>query len=188
MKFDVWKDILSQTSYFKSQLDLVTLGEFGEGNLKSWEMLRVEGLGWNLVGKISTSPRYMIDITQIDPLSLGSLGGGANSEKLVIFNLWRSDWILMKFDVWKDIVSQSSYLKFRPDKVTLGGDGGRELKSWKTLRVEGSGWNVVGKIITSPRYMIDITRTDLLSLAELVRGSILKNQKKRGIFNLWWSD
>ena len=81
----------------------------------------------------------------------------------------------MKFDVWKDIVSQSAYFKSRPDPVTLGGvsrDGivdtsvtlesrrsgsiladprnsslsicslrgvGWDLKSWKTLRVEGSG-------------------------------------------------
>ena len=46
----------------------------------------------------------------------------------------------MKFDVWKDIMSQSSYFKSRPDPVKgkLGG-GGRYLKSWKTLRVEGSG-------------------------------------------------
>ena len=44
----------------------------------------------------------------------------------------------MKFDVWKDIVSQSSYFKSRPDLVTLGELGGN-LKSWKTLRVEGSG-------------------------------------------------
>ena len=33
------------------------------------------------MGKISTRPRYMIDITGTDPLSLGWLGGG-NSEKL----------------------------------------------------------------------------------------------------------
>ena len=46
----------------------------------------------------------------------------------------------MKFDVWKDIVSQSSYFKSRPNPVTLSGvrvEGGN-LKSWKTLRVEGS--------------------------------------------------
>ena len=30
----------------------------------------------------------------------------------------------MEFDFWKDIVSQSSYLKSRPDLVTLGGVGG----------------------------------------------------------------
>ena len=30
-------------------------------------------------------------------------------------------WILMKFDVWNDIVSQSSYFKSRPDLMTLGG-------------------------------------------------------------------
>ena len=46
----------------------------------------------------------------------------------------------MKFDVWKDIVSQSSYFKSRPDLMTLGGElEGGNLKSWKTLRVEGSG-------------------------------------------------
>ena len=44
MKFDVWKDIVSQSSYFKSQPDPVTLGGV-EGNLKSWKMLRVEGSG-----------------------------------------------------------------------------------------------------------------------------------------------
>ena len=44
----------------------------------------------------------------------------------------------MKFDVWKDIVSQSSYFKSRPNPVTLGGVGG-DLQSWKTFRVEGSG-------------------------------------------------
>ena len=27
----------------------------------------------------------------------------------------------MKFDVWNDIVSQSSYFKSRPDLMTLGG-------------------------------------------------------------------
>ena len=32
----------------------------------------------------------------------------------------------MKFDVWKDIVSQSSSFKSRPDLVTLGGVGGRD--------------------------------------------------------------
>ena len=30
----------------------------------------------------------------------------------------------MKFDVWKDILSQSSYFISRPDLVTLGGVGG----------------------------------------------------------------
>ena len=45
MKFDVWKDIVSQSSYFKSRLDLATLGELGGGNLKSWKTLRAEGLG-----------------------------------------------------------------------------------------------------------------------------------------------
>ena len=35
------------------------------------------------MGKISTSPRYVIDITVMDPFSLGELeGGGVNSEKI----------------------------------------------------------------------------------------------------------
>ena len=46
----------------------------------------------------------------------------------------------MKFEVWKYIVSQRSYFYSRLDPVTLGGiEGGGDLKSWKTLRVEGSG-------------------------------------------------
>ena len=47
------------------------------------------------------------------------------------------------------LVAQTSYFKFRPDPVSLGGVGG--WKSWKTLRVERSGWNLMGRIITSPR-------------------------------------
>ena len=58
------------------------MGRFGGGNLKSWKTLRVEKSGLKLVGKISTRPRYVIDITRTDPLSLGELGGGVNSEKL----------------------------------------------------------------------------------------------------------
>ena len=38
------------------------------------------------------------------------------------------DGILMKFDVWYDIVSQSSYFKSRPDLMTLGAVGGGEPK------------------------------------------------------------
>ena len=45
----------------------------------------------------------------------------------------------MKFEFSNDIVSQSSYFKSRPDLMTLGGVGGGNLKSWKILRVEGSG-------------------------------------------------
>ena len=45
----------------------------------------------------------------------------------------------MKFIVWKEILSQSSYFKSRLDPMTLGGIEGGNLKSWKTLRVEGSG-------------------------------------------------
>ena len=57
-----------------------------------------------------------------------------------------------------------------------------DLKSWKTLRVEGSGRNLVGKISRSPRCVIDITRMDPLYLGELRSGLILKNEKKMRYF------
>ena len=41
----------------------------------------MERSGENLIGIISTSSRYVIDITRRDLLSLGELGGGVNSEK-----------------------------------------------------------------------------------------------------------
>ena len=41
-------------------------------------------------------------------------------EKMKFFNLRPGDGILMKFDVWKDIMSQSSYIKSRPDPVDIG--------------------------------------------------------------------
>ena len=44
----------------------------------------------------------------------------------------------MKIDVWKDIMSQSSYIKFQPYLVK-GMLGGGDLNSRKMLRVEGSG-------------------------------------------------
>ena len=49
------------------------MGEL-RGDLKSWKTLRVEESRRNFVGKISKSPRYVIDITRTDPLSLGELG------------------------------------------------------------------------------------------------------------------
>ena len=53
-------------------------------------------------------------------------------------------------------MSHSSYFKSRPDVFTLGGVGGGNQKSWKTLI------NVV--------FVIDVTRLDLLSLVELCGG------------------
>ena len=81
MKFDVWKDTVSQSSYLNSRPDPVTYGGVG-GNLKSWKTLRVEGSERDSVVKISTSPRYVIDITGMDPLSLGESGGRVNSKKI----------------------------------------------------------------------------------------------------------
>ena len=74
----------------------------------------------------------------------------------------------MKFDIWKELVSQSSYLKSRPDLLTLGGGvGGGNRKSWKTLRVEKSGRNLVGRISKCCIYVIDLTVLDPLSVWEL---------------------
>ena len=67
----------------------------------------------------------MIGITETDPALFGGAGGGGNSEKLekneVFLTYERSNRILMKFDIWKDIVSQNSYCKSRPNPVTFGG-------------------------------------------------------------------
>ena len=51
MKFDIWKGIVSQSFYFKSRPDPLTLGGVGGGDLKSWQTLRVEGIGMKLGGK-----------------------------------------------------------------------------------------------------------------------------------------
>ena len=67
---------MSQSSYFKSRPDLLTLGGVGGGNRKSWKTLRVEISGYNLVGRISKRLRYVIDVTGLDSVSLGVLGGG----------------------------------------------------------------------------------------------------------------
>ena len=95
----------------------------------------------------------------------------------------------MKFDVWKYIMSQSSYIKYQPYAVKgmLRG-GGRNLNSWKKLRVEGSGWKLVRKISTGPRYGIDITGKDLLSLGELEGEVNSKKFEKWGICNLRTGD
>jgi len=60
----------------------MTFGLAGGGNVKSWKTLRVQRSGLNWMGKISTSPRYVTEITRTDPLSLVELGGGSSSEKL----------------------------------------------------------------------------------------------------------
>ena len=56
-------------------------------------------------------------------------------------------------------MSQSSYFKSRPDLLTLGGVGGGNRKSWKTLI------NVVD--------VIDVTGLDPLSLGVRWLGSVL---------------
>ena len=81
----------------------------------------------------------------------------------------------MKFDFWKDMMSELLfYIPNGSDEGEVRG-GGRNLKSWKTLRVEESGGNLVGKLSRSPKYVIDITETDLLCFGELGEGLILKN-------------
>ena len=53
------------------------------------------------MGRISTSPRYVIDITGLDPLFPGVMGEGGEFDKIRkikgIFNLRTGDWLLMKF-------------------------------------------------------------------------------------------
>ena len=52
MKFDVWKDIVSQSCYFKSQPDLMTLGGgVGRGRPKILENTSSGGIGMKLGGK-----------------------------------------------------------------------------------------------------------------------------------------
>ena len=65
--------------------------------------------------------------------------------------------------------------------MTFGLAGGGNVKSWKTLRVQRSGLNWMGKISTSTIYVIYISRTDLLSLGDM-GGVIQKNQKKKSYF------
>ena len=93
------------------------------------------------MGRISTRPRYATDITGSELLSLGGLEGGnvEKLEKLGIFNLRTGDRILVKFHIYKDIMSQSSCVKSRLDPVTLGGVEGGNRESCKTFRVERSG-------------------------------------------------
>ena len=63
MTFDVGKDIVSQSPYFKSRPDQVTLGGVGVGKPEILE-------------NAYKSCRFVIDVTGLGPLSLGELGGG----------------------------------------------------------------------------------------------------------------
>ena len=90
--------------------------------------------------KTHSSPRYVIDITGTDLLCLRELGGRLilkNLKKLGIFNLRRSDQILMKCHIYNDVVTQISYFKFRRDLASLGGVRGNR-KSCKTLKAENA--------------------------------------------------
>ena len=64
-------------------------------------------------------------ITRPDPLFLEELGGGyfVKLKKLGICKLRTGDQILMKFDIQKNKVLQSSNLKSGPDLLSLGGGG-----------------------------------------------------------------
>ena len=69
-------EFMSQSSYFKHRRDLLTLGGVGWGNRKSWKTLKVEESGRSLVDRISKCPRYVIDVTVLDSLSLWGVRGG----------------------------------------------------------------------------------------------------------------
>ena len=63
---------------------------------------------------------------------MGGVEGRLSRKKLKnwsIFNFWAGDGILMKFDIWNDIVFQSSYFKSWPELMTLGGVGGSVVPS-----------------------------------------------------------
>ena len=51
----------------------------------------------------------------------------------------------MKIDVWKNIVSQISYFRFRPDPMTLGEVGGGEPKILENAVSEGIRMKLGGK-------------------------------------------
>ena len=76
---------MSQSSYFKSRPDLATYARSGE-ELEG-ETLRVERLGCNLVGRISKCRRHVIDVTGLDPLSLGELGGSCALASLLLLDV-----------------------------------------------------------------------------------------------------
>ena len=104
-------------------------GCWKEGDLKSWRMLRVEGSGWNLVRKISTSPRYGIDITGTDLLSLGKLGGTVNSKKLEKRELTKEWSYLHEISYLEG--PRNSDLLF---KIPTGSSVIRGGRSWKCLK------------------------------------------------------
>ena len=64
---------MSQMRHVQYELDL-GIWRVGVGKQKSWKALRVERSGRNVMGRICTSYRYVIDIIGIDPLSLGEPG------------------------------------------------------------------------------------------------------------------
>ena len=74
------------------------------------------------MGRISTSSRYVIDIIGTDQFSLEELGSVnlEKLEKMSVFNIRTGDRILMKFEIEKELMSQSSYFKSRPGLLTLG--------------------------------------------------------------------
>ena len=54
-------------------------------------------------------------------LGINQVTNSEKIKKLSIFNLRTGDGIVMKFYVWKGIVSQSSYFKSRPDPLKVVG-------------------------------------------------------------------
>ena len=91
------------------------LGGVGRGNFKSWKTLRVERSGWKLVERINTSPRYVINITGLDPQFFGELGGGGFPVLLDVLGRWNlvgvsgtcTNWIdnsrLSDTTIWGDL-------------------------------------------------------------------------------------
>ena len=143
------------------------MGGVGRGNRKSLKTLRVESLGLNLVGRIITIPRYVIDITRpnllyftdllsficsryrpahidlitaVSPIRLSGRGleGGEKFENYSYVYLTNVSPDLNETCIQSNIMSQMLNFQFGLDPGTLRGEE-EKRKSWKTLRVERFG-------------------------------------------------
>ena len=99
--------------------------------------------------RLSTTYRYMIDIIRTDLFSMGELGvvNSEKFEKLRHFNLRTNDRILMKFDIQKELMSQSSYFKSRPDVLTLGDLEGEILENTEWRNQDEAWWIELANVV-----------------------------------------
>ena len=119
--------------------DPLSLGELGGGDFLCFgSSVLVDMLGqWKLVGVSETCTNWLNNSCFPDLTNWGLEG---EEKKWDIFNLRMGDWILVKFDVQKDFVSQSSYYKSRLYPVILGGVGGGAGNLGKHLKWQDEAW------------------------------------------------